>query len=537
MADNPASGSARDTAAVTLSPNEATALVAACAADEPCTSDEIAELSGLGPSQARSASEFLRTKGALEVASEEKLRSVTLSDVGLSYQDHGHPRARLLKHAANADGVAPNDLRSAIDVDPAEAGAALGWLKQNGLLVAGKDGLMRAASEPLSEKAAAAQAQLEWLKALLTRLAESGSEPVSFEHLSDQESALVEAESRKRGKDRGPFRLNETTQRRYHTSAQGRSLLGQARTVIEAAKREIAQLSSEHLRDGSWRDRPFRRYSIGLKPSRAVAGRRHPYREFLDGAKRSLIGLGFEEMAGSLVENEFWNMDALFMPQFHPARAIHDAYFVAQPTHAKEIEAPFLDRVAAAHRDGGDTGSAGWGYEFDEERTRRLLLRSQGTALSARRLSTKPRVPGKYFGIARCFRCDCVDATHAPDFFQVEGIVLGETISLRHLMGLLKIFALEMARSEEVRFAPTYFPFTEPSVEIHMKHPRLGWVELGGAGIFRPELTRPLGVDVPVIAWGLGLDRMAMVALGINDIRELFSSDLEGIRARKLLPT
>ncbi|MBU1487589.1 phenylalanine--tRNA ligase subunit alpha, partial [bacterium] len=132
------------------------------------------------------------------------------------------------------------------------------------------------------------------------------------------------------------------------------------------------------------------------------------------------------------------------------------------------------------------------------------------------------------------FRYDAVDSTHAPDFFQVEGIVLGEEINFRHLLGLLKLFATEIARAEEMKFVPAYFPFTEPSVEVHMKHPSLGWMELGGAGIFRPEVTKPQGVDVPVIAWGLGLDRMAMVALGISDIRDLFSNDLEMIRAKRI---
>src|SRR6185312_14977147 len=119
------------------------------------------------------------------------------------------------------------------------------------------------------------------------------------------------------------------------------------------------------------------------------------------------------------------------------------------------------------------------------------------------------------------------DATHATDFFQVEGIVLGEDINFRTLLGLLNLFAREVAHAKEIKFLPAYFPFTEPSVELHVRHPRLGWMELGGAGLFRPE------VNVPVIAWGLGLDRMAMVALGIHDIRDLFSPDLEMARTMR----
>jgi phenylalanyl-tRNA synthetase alpha chain len=226
-------------------------------------------------------------------------------------------------------------------------------------------------------------------------------------------------------------------------------------------------------------------------------------------------------------------MDALFMPQFHSARDIHDAYFIKEPSRAPEIEEPYASRVAAAHKNGGETGSSGWGVEFDHQRSRQLQLRSQGTVLSARWLK-KARVPGKYFALARCFRPDQVDATHAADFFQCEGIVLGEDINFITLLGLLKLFAEEVAKAKDVKFAPAYFPFTEPSVEVHIRHPQVGWMELGGAGIFRPEVTWPQGVEVPVIAWGLGLDRMAMMALGIDDIRELFSTSLNKVRSMRI---
>ena len=275
---------------------------------------------------------------------------------------------------------------------------------------------------------------------------------------------------------------------------------------------------------------------LQIPPPRSTGGRRHPYREFLDAVRRKLISFGFEEMRGPIVESEFWNNDALFMPQFHPARAIHDVYFVEGMPQAKELPEPAASNVAAAHENGGETGSIGWRYGFDRDATRRLILRSQGTALSARQLGKLrdlPNKPGKYFAIARCFRFDDVDATHAPDFFQIEGIVLGEEVHLRHLLGLMKLFGLEIARAEEMYFTPGYFPFTEPSVEAHMRHPKIGWMELGGGGIFRPEVTKPFGIDVPVIAWGLGLDRMAMVALGIDDIRDLFSPDLDFLRSRK----
>ncbi|MFZ4661051.1 MAG: phenylalanine--tRNA ligase subunit alpha, partial [Caldilineaceae bacterium] len=317
------------------------------------------------------------------------------------------------------------------------------------------------------------------------------------------------------------FKFTETKVRSYRLTAVGLALREQAST----AKEEISRLTPAMLQDGSWQGKRFRRYNIGLPP-RLVAGYRNPYRRFLDKTKQTLLALGFEEMRGSLVENEFWNMDALFMPQFHPAREIHDVYFVEEPTHAQTIPQLYLSNVAAEHEGHSTSSSRGWGYLFDKQRTHRLVLRSQGTALSARQLGLQPKIPGKYFSMARCFRYDTVDATHAPDFIQIEGIVLSEEMTLRHLLGMLMIFAREVAQATEVRAVPAYFPFTEPSVEVHMRHPTLGWIELGGSGIFRPEVTKPFGIDVPVIAWGLGLDRMAMMALGKDDIRHLFTNNL-----------
>ncbi len=297
---------------------------------------------------------------------------------------------------------------------------------------------------------------------------------------------------------------------------------------------EIGTLTSKILTDGSWKNATFRGYNISVPPARIIPGRTNPYVAFLESVKDKLCSLGFEEFDGPLVETEFWNSDALFMPQFHAARDIHDVYYVKNPTHAKYIEEPFLTNVMAAHENGGNTGSRGWNYSFDKDFTRRLILRSQGTVLSAHQLA-KAKIPGKYFGIARCFRYDKVDATHLSDFYQTEGIVLGEEVNLKTLLGFLEMFAVEIAGATDVKYVPGYFPFTEPSVEVHIKHPVLGWFELGGSGIFRPEVTKAMGIDVPVLAWGIGIDRMALMALGLSDLRELFSEDIEQVRLRKAL--
>jgi len=478
---------------------------------------------GLPEDRFRRAVEWLLTKGVLEVVDRRVRRRLRLTQLGESVAAEGPPELRLFRFARDAGPCRVPELLEKAPLGDEEARTAFGKLRKEGALVI-ESGVVRVSPHADLSRYERIKKLAEWVGAA------GGVDPDS---LSPEDRALAEGLVHKRHPAKGVFRVEEKQIRTFRLTELGhrvRRLAAEKGLTGE----EVSRLTPEMLRDGSWRGKVFRKYSFDLAPPRPVVARRHPYREFLDYLKYKLVALGFEEMRGPLVECEFWNMDALFMPQFHAARDIHDAYFVARPTHASWLDPELVRRVAAVHESGGDTGSRGWGYSFDKKKTRRLVLRTQGTALSARTCASKPKIPGKYFAFARCFRPDTVDATHACDFFQVEGIVLGEQMNFCTLLGLLELFAKEVARAEAVKFVPAYFPFTEPSVEAHMKHPALGWIELGGAGIFRPEVTRPLGVEVPVLAWGLGIDRMAMVALKINDIRELFSTDLAAIRRRRL---
>ena len=485
---------------------------------------DILSLSGLDESRLDMASGWLQTKGLLEVKDDSALSLVSLTETGRDYLNKGTPEMRIIRGLREGLRFTVKDIVQNWGVDPADVSSSVGTLKEAGVIRIVQGGVLELV-------ASADIAAYEFLAALIAEVAEKDQSELSA--FSKAQQTAIHANFHKRGKSKGIFRITEKKNRSYKLSAEGRELL---RMHLERGEgvEEHSMLTPEMLKLGTWKNKKFRAYNIALNPPRQSIGRKHPYREFLDFVKYKFIGMGFEEMRGPLVENEFWDMDALFMPQFHPARNIHDVYFVKEPGSAKEIEQPFAKQVAAAHKDGGKTGSTGWRYAFDVERAKRLILRSQGTAVSARTLASGPKVPGKYFSIARCFRYDAVDATHAPDFYQVEGIVLGEDINFKTLLGLLKLFGQEIAKAHEFQFRPAYFPFTEPSVELHVKHPELGWMELGGAGLFRPEVTKPLGVEVPVIAWGLGLDRMAMVALGIQDISDLFSRDLDFIRMKTI---
>jgi phenylalanyl-tRNA synthetase alpha chain len=369
------------------------------------------------------------------------------------------------------------------------------------------------------------------IRGLLDKAAKAGGGLLAQDGLSEPEQAAMGGIAKKRGAADAPFRQADRETVVFGFTPE-RDAVSTALEKAGITGDEIGTLTPELLASGGWKGKNFRSYNVKVPPTRLIVGRTNPYAKFLEDVKDKLVSLGFEEFDGPLVETEFWNSDALFMPQFHSARDIHDVYRITEPEHAKAIEEPWLSNVAAAHENGGKTGSRGWNYTFDREFTRRLILRSQGTVLSAKTLP-QAKIPGKYFGIVRCFRYDKVDATHLSDFYQTEGIVLGEDVNLRTLLGMLDMFAREVAGAKEVKYVPGYFPFTEPSVEVHIKHPVLGWFELGGSGIFRPEVTASLGVNVPVAAWGIGIDRMALMALGLNDLRELFSNNIENVRLRR----
>jgi len=185
--------------------------------------------------------------------------------------------------------------------------------------------------------------------------------------------------------------------------------------------------------------------------------------------------------------------------------------------------------VKKIHENGGSTGSRGWRYNWSREIASRPILRSQTTAVSVRFLYKNKTPPIKMFCLSKVFRPDVIDSKHMIEFCQLEGIIGDYGINIRHLLGILTEFANQLG-FKEIKFKPSYFPFTEPSIEAYIKHPKLGWIECLGAGLFRPEVTKPLEIDFPVIAWAFGIDRLAMIKLGIDDIRELHTYNLKKLR-------
>ncbi len=476
---------------------------------------------GMDEGSYRRALQWLLSRDMALILSSAKTVTVELGPIGSDNLEKGTiPELALLEAVGSGTSSLPEIQKNEL-FERAQWGSAMGALLKARILKKGPGGLV------LNDPSGGVFPAI-WSSVYSVI---SDGEIIHLSELDEKVAAEVSGRAPRRGKSRAEFVINETTSSVVEISAPGREAFENAR-----GRSTIGILTREILASGEWKNGSFRRYQVDIPPSRIHIGRLHPYAMFLDSVREKLQAMGFQEMKGSLAESEFWNCDALFMPQFHPARDIHDAYYLEDGVEVEPPSRELGDKVKAAHENGGKTGGRGWEYTFEWDRSLKAIMRSQGTALSARTLGSNPDIPGKYFGIAKCFRYDQVDATHLPDFFQVEGIVLGEEINMRHLLGLLKLFATEVAGATEYKFVPAYFPFTEPSVELHVKHPTLGWFEMGGAGLFRREVCEPMGIDVPVIAWGLGLDRMALLALGLSDIRDLLNPDLARLREMKSTP-
>ena len=300
----------------------------------------------------------------------------------------------------------------------------------------------------------------------------------------------------------------------------------------QGPEEEASSLTTEMIVSGKWRGVAFRKYDVNAPAKAVYPGKRHFVKQAEDYARRVWLEMGFKEMTGPLVQTGFWNFDGLFTAQDHPVREMQDTFYVEGKGQLPRQG--LVEKVAMAHEDGTNE-SIGWGYKWDAEEARKLVMRTHTTPLSARTLAAlkEDELPAKYFAVGRCFRNEAMDVTHTFEFNQFDGIVVDENANFRHLLGYLKQFFGKIGL--KARFRPAYFPYTEMSTEMDIYHPvHKKWVELGGAGMFRPEVVEPLlGKDVPVLAWGPGLDRIMTDYYGINDLRDLYRNDVQQLREMK----
>jgi len=294
----------------------------------------------------------------------------------------------------------------------------------------------------------------------------------------------------------------------------------------------VNEITPELLQSDHWGDVQFRPFDVSLEASTPRTGRAHPMQALIERIRSIFLEMGFSELVDDYVQSAGWNMDALFIPQDHPAREMQDTFYLSNPD-AIDIEESALSTWKSIHQTGGDTGSRGWGGQFSEEISKRPLLRTHTTVNTVQYLARHPNKACRVFSVDRVFRNESIDRTHLPEFHQIEGIILEPDANLQMLVTTLKTFYTKMGLPE-VRVRPAYFPYTEPSLEVEVKW-KGKWLELGGAGIFRPEVTEPLGITWPVSAWGMGLERLAMLVLNLDDIRQLYISDVEWLQNQQIL--
>ncbi|KAI3973583.1 hypothetical protein MKW92_033309 [Papaver armeniacum] len=296
-------------------------------------------------------------------------------------------------------------------------------------------------------------------------------------------------------------------------------------------KKLLTDLTRENLQNGDWENQKFKEYNFKSRLT-LDGGHWHPLLKVREQFRNIFIEMGFEEMpTNNYVESSFWNFDSLFQPQQHPARDSHDTFFLKDPSATKSLPEDYVEKVKRIHESGG-YGSKGYEYDWKREEANKNVLRTHTTAVSARmlyKLAQGPFTPKRYFSIDRVFRNEAVDRTHLAEFHQVEGVVCDRGLTLGDLMGVLHDF-FERLGMKNLRFKPTYNPYTEPSMEIYSFHEGFKkWVEVGNSGMFRPEMLRPMGLpeDVTCIAWGLSLERPTMILYGIDNIRDLFGPKVD----------
>ncbi len=476
---------------------------------------EIAKKAGIDRVSVLRALEYLEKKGLVSL-SHEKRKTVEIGVNGAFYRKKSLPERRLLNIVNEKRAVSFEDAKKQGQLSDEELKAVIGILKKKGFIDLKNNKIALNVSKGETSKKMPEENFIDSL-------------PLDYSSLSESQiGVLKDLEKRKE--------IVEIKEESIVSS----KITDLGRKVMESKTKSnmIEQITPNLLeKDSLWKGKKFRRYDVVSQVPKIYGGRGHFVLQASEYARRIWLDMGFKEMSGNLIQSSFWNFDALFQPQDHPARDMQDTFFLGQKLGKVDADEKIIKQVKKSHEGTlKETNSKGWQYEWNEEEAKKLVLRTHTTSLSAMTLAKlkKEDIPEKFFALGKCFRNETLDWKHGFEFNQTEGIVIDRNANFRHLLGYLKQFFSKMG-FEKFRFRPSYFPYTEPSVEIDAYHKqRNEWIELGGAGIFRPEVVVPLlGENIPVLAWGPGFDRILMDNYGINDIRELYKNNLRQLRKIK----
>ena len=480
-----------------LHPIERTILRALAVNDSSVNS--LTTITGLSIDQVRRGIEWLRFKDLVLINQSTAIR-VELGPEGKAALTKGMPERRLV-HALLQGKTTIEEVLASGAIKNDEVNAAIAGARRNQWIQL-FEGRMSATA--MSGKPSSEEILLESLKAGIDVEKMTENERKTFEQLK---------------KRPGYLEVKEIKESRISLANAGRALI--PTLDDEQAER---RLTPEMITSGKWKETKLSALDVEAPAPSVYPGRRHPLIDIIEEVKEIFVGLGFSEIDGPMIQSGFWNFDALFTPQDHPAREMQDTFYISGQRRQIQATRDQMRKIADIHK-------AGWGNEWNTKEGERLVLRTHTTPITLQHLAaTKPEV-GRYFSVGRVFRNEKVSYKHLVEFHQVEGVATAPKVSLRDLMGLQKEFYARMGM-KKIKFWPTFFPYTEPSLQSMVYNEKLEkWVELFGMGIFRPEVTEPLGIKHPVLAWGGGLERVAMLRFGLSDVRELYGNRLTWLRS------
>ncbi len=459
------------------------------------------------------ALQWLEVKEAIKL-SQSITETAELEKNGHVYLKHGFPEKRFLKALLEySKPITMQKVKELAQLDQDELSASIGLLKKEGLINVGKEISITKKGEDYFTSNNKKENILKDL-------------PKEVSSLSKDEKSIVDDLQR-----RNIIRIDTNKVFIVELTELGKELL-KAKTDVDL----IDSLTPSVIASGEWENKKFRRYDVSTNLGTAHIAKRHIVNQAISYIRRIWLDMGFKEVTGSFVQPSFWNFDALFTPQDHPARDLQDTFFI-EDSIKYALPKETVKKVKATHENGWTTGSKGWQIPWSEQEAQKPVLITHDTYLSAKVLAsiTKKDLPVKTFQIMKVFRNEAVDWKHLFEFYQVGGIVVGEEANFRNLLGYLKQFFGKMGFTN-VRLRPAHFPYTEPSCEIEVFDPKKKeWIELGGSGIFRPEVVKPLlGFECPVLAWGLGLERIVKDYHNIQDLRDIYKNDLKQLKESKI---
>ncbi|WP_371801669.1 phenylalanine--tRNA ligase subunit alpha [Candidatus Lokiarchaeum ossiferum] len=496
--------------------------------NKPMEAWDLSKHLSLGYEKLMSGAVYTLEQNGLATFSESEVISLKLNKEGLSYYEKGLPERQLFK-------LFVKDGRKEVNLDElaAEAAKILGFkkniffialtnMKKNKWVVTSD---AAGTNQIFIYSEAAEESSLEHLLKLFTK-----DSPLSLSSIPKELQNEVKTLTKRKmvNREKGTVRIVQLTEKGLKIKI----------SEIEEVQEEVLRITSDMLKSGEWKEKlaNLKHYEVGIEGPRFQVGKLHPMTIVKNQIREVFFSMGFQEIRGPIVETAFYNFDSLYQPQGHPAREMHDTFYLKKPNKGILPKKEYVAQIKSIHEDGGDTGSTGWGYDWSEDIAKKLLLRTHTTATTIRHLAKvgleNQKLPVKVFCIDRVFRNEKVDRTHLAEFQQIDGIVIAEDVSLSDLIGQITEFYRRMG-FKKVITRPGFFPYTEPSMEVSVYSEELGaWLEMGGSGIFRPEVTYAWGIKHPVrvLAWGLGLERLAMLKLKREDIRDLYQSNISWLR-------